>query len=250
MLEVIEKLLVLQDRDRNLIRTEAELETIEPEKQMALLKCNATVEALEQAKQKTKEIESKRKELELEVESNNGKIAKYSNQQLETKKNEEYQALTREIDGCKEKISDLETGILELMDEAEEADAATKKAQAAADEVKRMVDAQVADLDARKTNLDTRLDELDDERDKLAGEIDEVAMSQYERVLRLRGENVVMGIEHSACGGCHVKLPAQVIISCKGEQELVSCPPCSRLLYYTRDMELEAAQDAGPGNQF
>ena len=92
--------------------------------------------------------------------------------------------------------------------------------------------------------------ELDDERDKLAGEIEERAMSQYERVLRLRGENVVMGIEHSACGGCHVKLPAQVIISCKGEQELVSCPHCSRLLYYTRDMELEAAQDAGPGNQF
>lgn len=250
MLEVIEKLLVLQDRDRNLIRTEAELETIDPEKQMALLKCDTTVKALAEAKQKAKEIESKRKDLELEVESHNGKIAKYSNQQLETKKNEEYQALTREIEGCKEKIGDLETGILELMDEAEAADAGIKKSQAEADEVQRMVDAQVADLDSRKENLDKRLDELDEERERLAGEIDNQVMSQYERVLRLRGENVVMGVEHSACGGCHVKLPAQVIISCKGEQELVSCPHCSRLLYWTRDMELEAAQDAGPGNQF
>lgn len=250
MLEVIEKLLVLQDRDRNLIRTEAELDTIDPEKQMALRKCDATVKALEEAKQKAKEIESKRKDLELEVQSNSEKIDKYSNQQLQTKKNEEYQALTREIEGCKEKISDLETGILELMDEAEAAGAAIKKAQAEAEEVQRMVNSQVADLDERKENLNQRLDELDNERDRLAGEIEDRALRQYERVLKLRGENVVMGIEHSACGGCHVKLPAQVIVSCKGEQELVSCPHCSRLLYYTRGMAMEAAQDAGPGNQF
>lgn len=250
MLEVIEKLLVLQDRDRNLIRTEAELESIEPEKQMALRKCDASVKALEEAKAKTAEIETKRKELELEVQSFNEKIAKYSNQQLETKKNEEYQALTREIQGCKDKISDIETDILMLMDEAEAAADGVKQAQAEADEVKKMVDSQVNDLEARQKNLDQRLDELDDEREKLAAEIDDRTLAKYERLLKLRGENIVVGIEHSACGGCHVKVPAQVILSTRTDKELTSCPHCSRLLYFTSDMDLEAAPDAGGGNQF
>jgi uncharacterized protein len=250
MLEVIEKLLVLQDRDRNLIRTEAELESIEPEKQMALRKCDASLKALEEAKLKVNEIESKRKERELEVQAFNEKIAKYSNQQLETKKNEEYQALTREIKGCNEKIGDIETDILMLMDEAEAAATALKESQADADKVKGFVESQVADLDERQKNLDDRLDELDEERDKLAAEIDETSLRKYERLLKLRGDNIVVGIEHSACGGCHVKVPAQVILSCKQEEELTGCPHCSRLLYFTRDMEMEAAPDAGPGNQF
>lgn len=245
MLEIIEKLLVLQDRDRNLIRTEAELESIEPEKQMALRKCEATKKALAEAQESTKQVETKRKELELEVQTYNSKIDKYSNQQLETKKNEEYQALTNEINGCKNKISDLETGILELMDEAEAADTKVKESKAAADEVQRMVNSQVADLDARQKNLDSRLDELDVEREKLAGEVDSRTLAQYERILKLRGERVVVGVEHSVCGGCHMKLTAQAIVSCKGQKEIVTCPHCSRLLYFDAGMDLEAASDAG-----
>lgn len=250
MLEIIEKLLVLQDRDKQLFRGDAELDSIDPEKQQALTKCNATVQALEAAKQRTKEIESKRKELELEIQSYNEKIGKYSNQQLQTKKNEEYQALTNEINTCKGKISDIETDLLMLMDEAEAAAAEVKRADAEAAEVKKMVDAQVADLDARKANIEQRVKELEEERDRLAAEIDERVMKNYERVQGLRGENVVVGVAHSSCGGCHMKLTAQVLLACKGDKELATCPHCSRILYFTRDMDMTAAADAGPGNAF
>lgn len=250
MLEIIEKLLVLQDRDKQLFRGDAELESIEPEKQRALTKCNATQAALEAARLRTKQLESRRKELELEVQALNERIAKYSNQQLQTKKNEEYQALTNEINGCKAKIGDLETELLMLMDEAEEAAAAVKAAESEAGEVKRRVDEQVADLDGRKVNIEQRIRELEEERDRLAGEIDERVLASYERVQGLRGENVVVGVAHSVCGGCHMKLTAQVVLVAKGGKELATCPHCSRILYFTRDMDLTAAADAGPGNAF
>jgi predicted nucleic acid-binding Zn-ribbon protein len=228
MLEIIEKLLILQD----------------------LTKCNATQAALEAARQRTREIESRRKDLELQIQSINERIDKYSNQQLQTKKNEEYQALTNEINGCKAKISDLETELLELMDEAEEATEAVKTAEAEAGDVKKRVDEQVADLDARKGNIEGRIKELEEERDRLAGEIDDRILASYERVQGLRGENVVVGISHSACGGCHMKLTAQVVVTAKSGKELATCPHCSRILYYTRDMDMTAAADAGPGNAF
>lgn len=250
MLEIIEKLLVLQDRDRQIHRAEAELDRIEPEKQLAQRKCAGTVAALEEAEAATKAVSAKRKEYELEVEALNERIAKYSNQQLETKKNEEYQALTNEINTCKEKIGDLETQILENMEEAEAAAEAEKKTKGEADEVKRMVDSQVSDLEEHAKNLESRLDDLDTEREKLAAEIDAKVLKNYERILKLRGDRVVVGVEHSSCGGCHMKLTAQVVVSAKGQKELVNCPHCSRILYFTSDMDMEAAADAGPGNSF
>ncbi len=35
-----------------------------------------------------------------------------------------------------------------------------------------------------------------------------------------------------------MKLPAQIIASCRGQAELVTCPNCGRILYYTPDMLL------------
>ena len=53
-----------------------------------------------------------------------------------------------------------------------------------------------------------------------------------------KGENVVVGIEHSSCGGCHMKLQAQILVSCRAQGEIVTCPSCGRILYFTSDMSL------------
>ncbi len=46
--------------------------------------------------------------------------------------------------------------------------------------------------------------------------MDESTRNRYERLFKSKGENVVVGVEHSACGGCHMKLPAQIVTSCRG----------------------------------
>jgi len=47
-------------------------------------------------------------------------------------------------------------------------------------------------------------------------------------------------VEHSSCGGCHMKLPTQIVTTCRAqsESEIVTCPNCGRILYYDRDMIL------------
>ena len=72
--------------------------------------------------------------------------------------------------------------------------------------------------------------------------IDDSARARYERLLKHRGENVVVGVEHGVCGGCHMKLPTQVLVSCQAEQGIVTCINCGRILYYTRDMDLVGAE--------
>src|SRR5882724_1975284 len=116
MLDTIEKLLILQDRDRRIGRMRAQLAQIEPERQSLKTKSVSAQAHLEQAKLRVKQIESDRKELELEVGGKQALISKYANQQLQTRKNEEYRALAHEIEMAKADIVKIEDREIELME--------------------------------------------------------------------------------------------------------------------------------------
>src|SRR5438477_478911 len=153
MFETIEKLLILQDRDKQIHRVKSELEHIEPERQVLKTKANGAQANLEAAKLKVKELESKRKDLDLEVEAKKTLIEKYANQQLQTRKNEEYRALAHEIEGCKAAIFTIENQEIELMEQGEAAQKEVVRATQLAAEAKKLMDDQVAQLSSREQNL-------------------------------------------------------------------------------------------------
>src|SRR6266545_4485107 len=221
MLEAIEKMLTLQDRDRKISRLRNELANIGPERHALQAKTAASQAALEASRQRIKQIESDRKKLELEVESKKQAIERYSLQQFQTKKNDEYRALAHEIQTAREAIFKLEDQQLELMEKAETTQKELATATRVSDEAKRMADKQLADL---------------------AAAVQQDVLPRYERLRRSKGENVVVGVAHGVCGGCHMKLPVQVIVTCQGHQDIVSCPNCGRILYYTREMSLAVAE--------
>lgn len=242
MQESIEKLLILQDRDQKIRREQGELARIEPERQMLKDKAAAAQTGLESAKLRVRQIESARKDLELEVETKKQMIVRYANQQFQTRKNEEYRALAHEIDTCKADIFKIEDGEIELMEQIEAAQKEILRATQALNDARKLMDGQVAQLDAREQNLKRDLAELEANREQLASAVDESARDRYERLLRSKGENVVVGVEHGVCGGCHMKLPPQLLVTCQGEKDLVGCSNCGRILYYTRDMDLAVAE--------
>jgi predicted nucleic acid-binding Zn-ribbon protein len=241
MLAVIEQLLVLQDRDRRLLRVRAELAAIEPQRQAMKAKSAGAAAAHEKARQRTLQLESRRKELDLEIEGQKKLIERYTGQQLQTRKNDEYQALTKEIEHCRATITRIEDQQLELMEQAEGAQRELAAATAALKEAQALVERELAQLAASEDNLKRELANLEAERARLAAAVDESARNRYERILKSRGDKVLVGIEHGVCGGCHMRIPAQVVVQCRAQQELVNCTNCGRLLYYSRDMDLAVA---------
>ena len=242
MLETIEKLLILQERDRRLHRLRTELAQIEPERQALKTKATETQQALEQGKERVKHLESERKNLELEVEGKKQLIAKYSLQQFQTRKNEEYRALSHEIDLCKEEIVKIEDRELELMEQAEAAQKDVVRKNQNAAEVRKLVEEQTAQLGSREQALKKEFAELEINREELAAAAGEVARGRYERLLKSKGENVVVGVQHGVCGGCHMRVPPQLLVSCQAQQELITCSNCGRILYYSRDMDLALSE--------
>ena len=238
MLDSIEKLLVLQDRDRKIHRVQAELAQIAPERESLRAKAGSTQAQLEAAKNRVKQIESERKQCNLEVEAKKSQIEKYANQQLQTRKNEEYKALAHEIEMAREAIFKIEDAEIVLMEQTETAQKEVVRANGEASEAKKLADTQVAELGQREENFKQELAALQQGRAELAAAVDEVARSRYERILKSKGDNAVVGIDHGVCGGCHMKLQQQLIVTCQAQKEIVTCSSCGRILYYPRDMEL------------
>ena len=75
----------------------------------------------------------------------------------------------------------------------------------------------------------------------MAAGVEESARGRYERLRKTKGSNVVVSVEHGVCGGCHMKLTTQTMVQCRGQNEVVGCINCGRILYYTRDMDIVAA---------
>jgi len=115
--------------------------------------------SLEAAKLRGKQIESERKQLELDVEAKKTQIEKYANQQLQTRKNEEYRALAHEIETCKADIHKIEDKEIELMEQGSRRQGRLglhKEADAA----KKLVEDQIKQLGGREENLSKELAEL------------------------------------------------------------------------------------------
>jgi len=137
------------------------------------------------------------------------------------------------------KIEDRE---IELMEQGEAAQKEVARASQGANDSRRLGEDQLAQLATREQNLKKELIELEANREELAGAVDDIARSRYERLVKNKGENVVVGVQHGVCGGCHMKLQPQLLVSCQAQQELITCSNCGRILYYTRDMDLAVAE--------
>jgi predicted nucleic acid-binding Zn-ribbon protein len=238
MMEAIEKLLILQDCDRKLLRAREEVSRIEPEREGLRARAETAQAGVDAAKLKLHSLESARKDLELQVETKKQQIEKYSVQQFQTKKNEEFRALAHEIETNKGLIVKLEDQQLELMEKAESAQKEAAAANRALAEARKLAESQMGALADREKNLLEDLAGLEARREVLSGAVEADALARYERLMRHKGENVLVGISHGVCGGCHMRLPAQLVVSCQGQQNLVACSNCGRILYYSPGMDL------------
>ena len=224
MNENIRKLLILQDRDMKFTRLEDELESLDPERESARRESVNRQQVLEQAKQHMIQLEVRRKDLDNDVESKKEQMHKYAQQQLETRKNEEYTALGREIEHVKEAISKIEDEELELMEEIDDYKPKIEEAKAVAEEAKAHEAKALADFDEREKNIEKELDELEEELNALSGELDSKMVRHYERLRETKPGAVVVGVDHGSCGGCHMKLQAQQLFDAKSSREMVDLP--------------------------
>lgn len=232
MLQEIEQLLVLQDRDQR-IRTlkielkNAPLERAEMESRLAAANAGA-----EQVKLKLRELEVQKNKLAVDAQAKRDQIGRFKTQQMQTRKNEEFQALAHEIEHFEKEIQRIEDDELEVMEAIEKMKPVLAEAEKNAAHQRSLVAAQLADLDAKSKALAQTLAQIEVDRVTLTQGIDEDLLGLYTRLFVSKGGNAIVPLEHEVCMGCHMKLTTQTSVRVKGGREITHCEQCGRILYF------------------
>ena len=231
MLEAIEKVLALQDRDQKLRTLRLELQAVPSEIASKQKLIADSAARLELARTRAKAIEVEKKSLQIEAAAKRDQIARYKTQQLQTRKNEEYTALSHEISNAEKVISGIEDKELQLMEEADSLAPEIAAADKVHHEEKARFESQITLLREKEGNLKTRIEEFQKSRTAALEGIDEELVERYERLFETKNARAVVAVEHDVCTGCHMKITAQTSLALRSDKSVISCPQCGRLLH-------------------
>lgn len=198
---------------------------------------NSLIEGVEQAtadllaaETERAELNKKQRTLEGDIKTHQDQCRKYGTQLSEIKTNKEYKALNSEISYLKDKISDIESQLLELMDtenEFKEQIAGLKKALELAESKKREKE---GDLKAQIASLESKIEETRAERNKLAVTLPTSLIKQYGNMIKHKNNQAVAYNRDGSCGGCGFVIRQQMRIELQLRKKIVFCENCGRIL--------------------
>jgi predicted nucleic acid-binding Zn-ribbon protein len=228
----LEPIYALQKKDRKLMRIMREIRDIPQRKNDIEAQLAGSMQKLETAVESRKHTEASLKELELEVETLNEQIIRYKQQQMEAKTNDQYRAFVKEIGGVEREISALEDKELELMEDLEKGKAIVAECEERLANERDGIAGELETLDVRAAELQDRLEQLKADRSRAAELCDKPLLKKYTRIMNNKRDFAVVMVEsEDHCGGCHMKLPPQVIHDARNPNKIVSCNFCGRIVY-------------------
>ncbi len=228
---VLDQLLILQDRDQQRLALEAQLKAIPGDVERVQRKIAAEKAAIDAARTEVRELETSKKLLETEIGSAEEKLAKYRTQQLQVRKNDEYQALGHEIETTQAAIGEMEERELGIMFQIDEA----KKRFAEAEGVLKANiaghETRLKTLAERETNLQAELVSAQATVAAARPAVDDLSLRMYDRV-SARQMPACVPVRGGNCGGCHLKLSNENDAVARKGEKLVTCDQCGRIVWF------------------
>ena len=209
----------------NLQQVEGQLAAIPAERAASPAKIDALKAQIEASRQRLREMEAKAKSLEMEMKGLEDKANKYKTQQLLVKKNEEYQALTHEIESTATRVSELESDELDEARQAQQAEAAELAEKI---EQEKAVQARIDEKEARCRG---ELDGARAAKEKAESAVPKPALSKYRQVARGIRFPIVVELSDHKCGGCHMRVSSAIDSQVRHGDEITTCDNCGRILY-------------------
>ncbi len=192
----------------------------------------ARTDALEAVKARIAASQTARREVEKDLAAVQARLSKFKNQLMEVKTNREYQAMQKEMSVAEQEISDLETRMLERMEEADALAIELKTAQAALSSEQAEIARERQALDRERTTVDDDLKRVSEERVRTAALVGPEVLALFDRVAHGRRGVAMAEARDGLCTVCHVRLRPQVFNQARRNTDIVQCDSCTRILYF------------------
>ena len=228
----IEKLLIVQSKDIALQKLQQEIERIPKERTKIEGLIDEENASIEKAKSDLNVKEVERNDLDSQIKLKESDIAKFKTQQLEVKKNEEYRALTHQIDQALKEISELEVKEIEIMYSIDEDKVTFEQAKA---EIDKRIDQQtkkLTELESRLKQLKTDVHLAEANYFESREPVNQETLEVYDRTkTQVKRPPYISAIEIQNCSGCHLRVSNEVLGLVISGEEIATCDQCPRIVY-------------------
>jgi hypothetical protein len=229
--DAIELLKRLQTVDAQLYR----LRRLRQDKPRELEAARARAAELEAAARAAQEemtrLQMAHQEKEVELQTRETRVKQLKAQLFQVKTNKEYTALQHEIESLSADSSLLEEDVLKVLDAIDAASATLTKRRKELQQAQERLAAEQRRVEGELLQIEGELAGVERDRAGMATEVPSEALAQYERVLKIREGLALVPVVNESCGGCHRRLPPQVVNEAALRAKLVACEQCNRILY-------------------
>lgn len=251
----IKQLIQLQDKDKILDDLRSQLEAV-PGRIQAMRDALEEKKSLLSAEKETlTTFQVTKKEKELELTGKEDLLRKHQTTLNQIKSNDAFKALLSEIETAKKDKDDLETGILQVLDEIDQVFKKQKKISQELKELEVKTNKDISELEAKKGGMETEIKSLESDRTAFCSQIDPNAFSRYDYIRTQKRGIAVTSVKkgsarEASCGGCNMSLTPQCLVDLKKKGVIVICDNCQRIIYSGEDIDAASASppvNAQPG---
>ena len=239
MLSDVQTLLDIQEIDKEALELNTQLArypVIWEEVKSRLAKKKQAVAQAVEAKDKHIKL---RRQTEQKLRLFSDDLRRFQTQQGTVKTAKEYEAMNKQVEGIKEKVSLLEKSGLDLIGQDEKVDADIKSANEELKKVEGTYNSEKERIRVQFNEKKSRIAALEAEKQKIMQRVSPELSSVYDRINRRHPGSAIVPVRSGSCTGCHFSLLPNVLVDVHREEKPTFCPNCGRLMShdetYTRE---------------
>lgn len=237
MLPELNNLISLQTVDleiKGLMQVQQEL----PESMRGLESKLTEVKAIAAEKeQELEEIRKQHRQMEAEMAMLDEGITRSRQRLMEIKDNIEYKAMLKEIAFKEDRKDQKETEVLEVLDQIESLNSDLLSLHQEVASRQEVFDKMQAEVQAEMAQQMEKLQDLQAQRQEIQKNIPKQLLKRYDFIREKRQGIAIAEVRQGICQACHMNLPPQKFIELQMDKELMTCPHCQRIIYFTTQDE-------------
>jgi predicted nucleic acid-binding Zn-ribbon protein len=237
--EILDLLKQLQDWQYEAVKLERAIEAVPAQIAELEHEIEAQADALKRAEEELQAEKKNNLRLEGELSATQTKLSHYEEQIFKVKTNEQLWALQKEIEFTKNKVSDLETMLIESM---EALDKAANEVEEGKTNLSRLTEEntkKIAELQRRSEEMMEEQLRIAEGQTALRQRIPREQLELYDRIITAKGDVAIALARDETCQVCHVRVLPQTFILVRHHKGIFQCENCRRILYYEEEPALE-----------
>ena len=241
-LKQIEQLISLQKVDDEIHTIKLELENAPQELDALKARFAEVTEERERQLDKMAHLREQEKRLGLEIEDDAMRLKKSKGKLMQVENTKEYHAMVREMDSLERINRTREEEKAALLEEVSRQSSLLAEVEALYLSLENELNASEAGLQARVSAAEAALAELQLKRGSTSKDVPAPVFARYEFIRERLEHPVIVPVSGGICSGCHIAIPPQNFIELQKAAQILSCPNCQRLMFWSEHFNAQPAE--------